>query len=100
MNEKSDKHKIVIEGITEEGNEFRPSDWAERISGKLATFKNKRMVYSPLLTPSMKNGHKCVIVDDDLKESDPDMYNQLIDFAKKNHLVICDEIDDDEPPKK
>ncbi|MGA2655308.1 MAG: DUF3579 domain-containing protein, partial [Gammaproteobacteria bacterium] len=48
----SDKHNIIIEGITTEGNEFRPSDWAERISGQLATFKGHRVVYSPLLTPS------------------------------------------------
>ena len=94
MNDKHDKHNIVIEGVTTEGDEFRPSDWAERISGKLATFKGKRVVYSPLLTPSMKNGHKCVIVDEALKASDPELYNQLIDFAKTNHLVVCDEIED------
>ncbi len=94
MNEKHDKHNIVIEGVTTEGDEFRPSDWAERISGKLATFKGKRVVYSPLLIPSMKNGHKCVIVDEALQASDPELYEQLIEFAKDNHLVICDEIED------
>lgn len=97
MNDKHDKHKTIIEGVTTEGETFRPSDWAERISGKLATFRNQRMVYSPLLTPSVKNGHKCVIVDDILKESDPELYAQLIDFAKTNHLVVCDEIEDEDP---
>ncbi len=91
---KTNTHKTVIEGITTEGDTFRPSDWAERISGKLATFHDRRMVYSPLLTPSIKNGHKCVIVDDVLKVSNPELYAQLIDFAKTNHLVICDEIED------
>ncbi|MFA6037598.1 MAG: DUF3579 domain-containing protein [Legionellales bacterium] len=91
----SDKHNIIIEGITTEGNEFRPSDWAERISGQLATFKGNRVVYSPLLTPSIKNGHKCVIVDETLKNTDPELYDQLIVFAKDNHLVVCDEIEDE-----
>lgn len=90
----SDKHNIIIEGITTEGDEFRPSDWAERISGQLATFKGHRVVYSPLLTPSMKNGHKCVIIDETLKQTDPELYEQLINFAKDNHLVMCDEIED------
>lgn len=94
MNDKPDKHNIIIEGITTTGDEFRPSDWAERISGQLATFKNNRVVYSPLLTPSMKNGHKCVIVDETLKNTDPELYAQLIDFAKDNQLVVCDEIED------
>ncbi|MGA2654548.1 MAG: DUF3579 domain-containing protein, partial [Gammaproteobacteria bacterium] len=50
--------------------------------------------YSPLLTPSMKNGHKCVIIDETLKQTDPELYEQVIDFAKDNHLVVCDEVED------
>jgi hypothetical protein len=96
MNNKTDKDKskIVIEGTTTEGEQFRPSDWAERISGKLATFRNQRVVYSPLLTPSIKSGRQCVILDEALKDSDPELYNQLIEFAKTNHLVMCDQIED------
>ena len=30
---------IIIEGITAQGKAFRPSDWAERVSGSLASFK-------------------------------------------------------------
>ena len=41
--------KIIIEGVTPEGREFRPSDWAERMSGRLASFRNQRIIYSPLL---------------------------------------------------
>ena len=41
--------KIIIEGVTTQGKEFRPSDWAERMSGALASFKNSRIHYSPLL---------------------------------------------------
>jgi Protein of unknown function (DUF3579) len=94
MSEKDSK-KIVIEGVTEEGNRFRPSDWAERMSGTLATFKNRRIHYSPLLQPSVNtDGYKCVVLDPELKKSNPMLYQSILDFAKNNNLVICK--DDDE----
>lgn len=86
--------KIIIEGITEEGETFRPSDWAERMSGQLSTFHKRRIHYSPLLQPSMKNGNKCVLLDPQLKESNPDLYQSILEFAEKNHLKICGEDDD------
>lgn len=83
---------IVIEGITAQGKTFRPSDWAERMSGALASFKNSRIRYSPLLQPSVNSdGHHCVLVDPKLKESSPHVYQSIIDFAKANHLRICGE---------
>jgi len=86
--------KIVIEGITSQGKAFRPSDWAERMSGTLASFKNRRIHYSPLLQPSVNNeGYKCVLLDPKLKESNPHVYQSIIDFAKANNLKICGEED-------
>jgi len=91
---KKDK-KIIIEGVTESGEKFRPSDWAERMSGKLATFKNHRLYYSPLLQPSYnKEGYKCVMLDPALKESNPTLYNSILEFARTNNLKICDEPND------
>lgn len=90
---KSDK-KIVIEGVTPEGAAFRPSDWAERMSGSMASFKNSRIHYSPLLQPSVNHeGYKCVLLDPKLKESSPQIYQSILDFAKANQLKICDEDD-------
>lgn len=84
--------KIIIEGVTTQGKEFRPSDWAERMSGALASFKNSRIQYSPLLQPSVNNeGYKCVLLDPKLKESSPQVYQSILDFAKANHLKICGE---------
>ena len=83
---KKDSTKIVIEGVTEEGEEFRPADWAERISGSLSTFKNHRIRYSPLLKPSVRNGHRCLVLDEALKHSHPDLYEHVLDFARKNRL--------------
>ena len=88
----SDKQsKIIIEGVTEEGKTFRPSDWAERVSGNLSTFKNHRIYYSPLLRPSYKDGNRCVILDPALKETNPKLYEYILNFAKANKLKICDE---------
>lgn len=90
----SKNKKIVIEGITPQGKAFRPSDWAERMSGTMASFKNRRIHYSPLLQPSVNTeGYKCVLLDPKLKESSPQVYQAILDFAKANNLKICDEND-------
>jgi hypothetical protein len=93
MTDPKDK-KIVIEGVTQQGKPFRPSDWAERMSGTLASFKNSRIHYSPLLQPSVNHeGYKCVLLDPKLKESSPQVYQAILDFAKTNNLKICGEED-------
>jgi len=96
---KGKQEKIIIEGVTEEGKTFRPSDWAERMSGNLSTFRNHRIYYSPLLHPIYQNGYKCVMLDPSLKKSNPALYDSIMDFAKKNKLRICNEpnesVDDD-----
>lgn len=89
MNDK----KIIIEGVTESGETFRPSDWAERMSGALSSFRNHRIIYSPLLQPSVKDGNKCVMLDPSLKETNPALYQSILDFAKANKLKICGEED-------
>ena len=86
--------KIIIEGITEEGDQFRPSDWAERMSGSLCTFNRHRVVYSPLLQPMVKGGNKCVLIDPALKDSNPELYQSIMDFAKINKLKIDEEASD------
>lgn len=94
MTKPKDK-KIVIKGITPQGKAFRPSDWAERMSGKMATFKDSRIHYSPLLQPSVNHeGYKCVLLDPKLQESSPRVYQAILDFAKSNNLNICGEDDE------
>lgn len=88
MTDKKDT-KTIIEGITEAGETFRPSDWAERMSGKLSTFRNHRIIYSPLLQPMMKDGYKCVVLDHKLKQSNPKLYESIMEFARTNNLKIC-----------
>ncbi|MFW0073063.1 MAG: DUF3579 domain-containing protein [Coxiella-like endosymbiont] len=88
---KNDQPKIIIEGVTESGETFRPSDWAERMSGTLSTFHKHRIHYSPMLQPSVKDGHKCVVIDPYLKQSNPELYKSIIKFARANNLRICNE---------
>jgi len=92
--------KIIIEGVTEEGQQFRPSDWAERMSGSLCTFNRHRVVYSPLLQPLVKGGNKCMLVDPALKESNPELYESIMEFARNNKLKIDEEKDDDQETNK
>jgi hypothetical protein len=88
---KDKKPKIIIKGVTQEGKQFRPSDWAERMSGNLSTFKNHRIYYSPLLKPSYEEGTRCVVLDPMLKETNPELYEHIMNFAKSNKLKICGE---------
>ena len=97
MDNEDTTKKIIIEGVTEDGQTFRPRDWAERMSGQLSTFKKRKIKYSPLLQPSMKDGHKCVVLDPKLKISNPKLYQSIIQFAQKNNLQICkDEEENDD----
>ena len=92
--------KIIIEGITESGRKFRPSDWAERMSGALSSFgRDHRIQYSPLLQPMTVNGIKCVSVDPHLKETYPELFAYIMRWVDMNQLKIT-EVDDDEPAKQ
>lgn len=87
---KPNKKSIIIEGVTTQGIKFRPSDWAERMSGSLASFNNSRILYSPLLQPSINSdGMPCVLLDPKLKETNPQMYQSILEFAENNNLRIC-----------
>lgn len=82
---------IIIQGITAEGKKFRPSDWAERMSGMLSTFgDDHRIHYSHRLRPISHNGNKCIALDTSIRDSHPAIYRQIMDFAVRNDLVITE----------
>lgn len=82
---------IIIEGQTKEGRKFRPSDWAERMSGVLSTFgKDHRIHYSAMLQPLSVNGIKCVALDGSLREEHPELFNHIMEFAEMNKLNVID----------
>ncbi len=89
---------LVIQGITQDGKKFRPSDWAERMSGMMSTFgDDHRIHYSPKLRPiALLNGTKGIVLQTSLEQSDPDIFNQIMEFATRNNLTITrDTIDPD-----
>lgn len=90
MKTRNCKRTILI-GLTADGKKFRPSDWAERMCGALCSFRNRRIYYSPLLRPAIRDGIKCVIIDEDLSEKAPGIYKQVMAFATANRLQIENE---------
>ena len=79
--------EFVIQGVTQEGKPFRPSDWAERLCGVMSAFGgDHRMQYSPFVHPITANGVRCVVVDIRLEQIEPMAYRFLLNFAKDNEL--------------
>ncbi len=79
--------ELVIMGITQSGEVFRPSDWAERLCGIMSAFGgDHRMQYSPYVYPISAAGMRCVVVDLRLEGREPMAYRFLLSFAKDNEL--------------
>lgn len=85
--------KYIIQGYTEDGRKFRPSDWIDRIASMGATYFNQRLVYSDLLHPELYEGEKCLIIDTEMEIKDPGMFRYVMNFVQSNGLKmfqICD----------
>ncbi len=94
------KHNTVaseffIQGITSDGRQFRPSDWAERLCGVMSCFRpegsggpHAHLRYSPYVRPTVLGGVKSVIVNEGLREIEPLAYHFVVNFAKDNDLQI------------
>lgn len=87
--------QFIIQGITNDGKQFRPSDWADRLCGVMSCFRppgyagpNAHLQYSPFVRPSMLNGVRSVVVDEALREIEPLAYHFVLSFAKDNNLQI------------
>ena len=80
---------LVIQGITENGEMLRPADWVERISSILANFdSDHRLKYSSRAQPCVVDGEKCLVVARGLEESNPEVYQFILQFALDNGLRI------------
>ncbi len=81
--------EIIIEGLTKAGKPFRPSDWVDRMCSQYATFgPDRKLRYSPYLKPRVINGVRCLVVDTQLRDVNPEGYAQLGQFADENQLGI------------
>ncbi len=84
---------FVILGVDSTGRRFRPSDWADRLCGVMSSFRpsgrtGDHLSYSPLVQPSMRDGHRCVVVDARLRDIEPMAYDFLRKFARDKDLVV------------
>ncbi|UGQ47490.1 DUF3579 domain-containing protein [Massilia endophytica] len=99
--------EFFILGLTTDGRQFRPSDWAERLCGVMSCFRpegsggrNAHLQYSPLVRPIMINGVRAVVVSETLREVEPMAYNFVVNFAKDNKLQVVDACLVPEPGEK
>ncbi len=82
---------VIIQGVTLAGRQFRPSDWAERLSGVFSVLgRDNRLNYSPYVKPTSINGVRCVVVDRKLEELDPRAFRFLMGFARDNELQVLE----------
>ncbi len=91
------QQQIFIQGITRDGRPFRPSDWAERLAGAMASFRpgglrgaTAHIGYSPYCFPQVIDGVKCVIVSEALRDLEPMAWDFVMNFARDNDLRIVE----------
>ena len=88
--------EVFIQGITEDGKPFRPSDWAERLAGVMSPFRpggvtpGSHLSYSPWCIPNTFGGIKCVVVNLDLREHNVMAWDFVMNFARDNGLQVAD----------
>lgn len=96
----SPTNELIIRGITLDGKQFRPSDWAERLCGVMKCFEEDddsqygHLTYSHYVRPITIQGIKCVAVDKALEQELPVAYKFFMDFAASNQLQTIDAISD------
>lgn len=83
---------VVIRGVTRDGKKFRPSDWAERLYYAMANYGPNRTVdFNPLVHLKVSDGVKCLVLDMELQDRNPMLFDFLIGFARDNELVLVDQ---------
>lgn len=91
--------KLIVEGITQDGQVFRPSDWIERLIGTLSMYgedrranlhsyagADRRRRQESFLQAQIIEGYKCLLIDVRLREVNPLAYRFLLEFIENNQL--------------
>lgn len=88
--------EVFIQGITNQGRTFRPSDWAERLAGVMSQFRpggatpGSHLSYSPWCIPTTLNGVKCVVVNRELQAYNTMAWDFVMNFARDNDLQVVE----------
>lgn len=86
---------FLIVGITARQTHFRPSDWADRLAGVMASFQpprfrgDHRLQVSPYAVPTRYAGISSVRVDPALGQIEPMALTFLLSFARDNELMLA-----------
>jgi hypothetical protein len=90
-------NEFIIQGVDSQGKTFRPSDWAERLCGVMACFRpegtggpNAHLKYSPYVRPTILDGIRSVVVNEELRGLQPLAWHFVMDFARDNDLRIVE----------
>lgn len=85
----STAEKVIIRGLTLNGAKFRPSDWAERLCGAVASYgPGRRIIFHPNVKLANIDNIKCVVIDATLESDDEMLFDFLMDFATDNALQV------------
>jgi Protein of unknown function (DUF3579) len=88
--------EVFIQGITQDGKTFRPSDWAERLAGVMSQFRpggaipGSHLSYSPWCIPTTMGNVKCVVVHHELRDHNVMAWDFVMNFARDNHLQVVE----------
>jgi hypothetical protein len=90
--------RVFIQGLTRDGQAFRPSDWSERLAGAMSSFRpggprigmSAHIGYSPYCVPRVVDGVKCVLVSEALKDVEPMAWDFVMNFARDNGLRLIE----------
>ena len=89
---------LIIFGVTNAGEKFRPSDWIERFCGVMAPYDTtyqssgervniqKGMGYSDLVFPTTHKGERVAIAMEQLNDIEPLAWEFVLNFIKENDL--------------
>lgn len=90
--------KVIIKGLTKDGGKFRPSDWAERLCGAVASYgPGRRIIFHPHVKLASIEGVKSVVINAELEQQDEMLFEFLMDFGRENQLQVerCEQLDED-----
>jgi len=80
---------FIITGTTNSGLPFLPNDWAERLYAGYITLDSQYQSYhSPYVHINHLQDIESLVVEHELWEVNPEGYEFLVSFARKNDLEI------------
>ena len=80
----------LIEGVTDDGRTFRPSDWVDRVSGAVASFGLDHRLRYGSVRPCFVGGKKCLMMKKSLENENPAAFDFVQSFVRTNGLRISD----------